>query len=178
MKLRQDFLRRHMPKAVVILVVSGFAALLLTGSQVVARLWHPAPPPTAVPEPSDVVRSIAAPSPSVSPVPRPSIKDASTPAVAAAPVATAPTSRSARRRTPSRPVSPVLKPAESLLRGVTGVVPKLAENLAPLPAPITLPQSSPAPLPDSTPAPSPTVSPSPLGQVLGDGTGPSSGSSD
>ncbi len=47
-KLRRDFIRRHMPKALIALVAVGLLALFVGGSRVMAALWgQPEQPPDA-----------------------------------------------------------------------------------------------------------------------------------
>ncbi|MDB5178525.1 MAG: hypothetical protein JWN01_468 [Patescibacteria group bacterium] len=161
-KLRQEFLRRHMPRAVIILIVGGVMALLFAGGRAVAHLWRPPWSVAPAPASSTVVRSLNPPSPTLSPAPAPSAEGSTT--VAAAPL------KPALR--PRRPVAnrPALKPAP--------LIPPVVSNALPVPSPLPLPivlPDAPVPTPNvGLPAPSPLPVPTPpAGQVLGDATGPS-----
>lgn len=179
-KLRRDFIRRHMPKAVIALAVGGLLALFIGGSRVVATLWGQPDNPAAAPERADPKHDIAggtnlsgsvnAPSPSTEPV------AASTPAPAAKPNAQARAAQS-RLKKSSRPQ---VKTSNIII--TLPILP--SPVVVPLPDPLAGPTPSPAPStsPSPTPTPNPIAGsggsqghpldtpPAQSGEVLGDST--------
>lgn len=167
-RLRQDFIRQHMPKAV-FAMAAGMLGLVVAGNQVMAGLWRPKPEPA--PERTEIVRSINAPA---------TESTASTGPMLAAPESTvtpAPAVRTAGRTTQTialkrqRQTSPqALLPSAKVSLPVTlplsTPLPDLLDDVLPLPSPTPSPSASPAP------SVSPSPSTPPAGEVLGESTGP------
>ena len=168
MKLRRDFFRQNMPKALLLLLVFGLVAAAAVTTTTVAWLARRQTPLPTAPNETEIVRNVT-PQSSPSPVPSPA---------AGSPVATV-----ARQRTttqvekPAKPSSKVAtksggSPVSASLNAGSGT--KIdggahigVDTVIPTPTPV------PTPSPDPTPSPSPTPVPTPpVGQVLGDSTGP------
>lgn len=172
-KLRQDFIRQHMPKASVILIVAaGLLAIMLAGSRAVATLLHrpSSLPPSGPSDNTGIVRSVEAPSPSASP----SVQPAPANVAPSRPATTATRHRIARRVTHPTAKKPLtgLSDAATVTGGVLGM-----PQPAPSPDPSVTPIASPTPTPTPTDAPIAGQTGTPgasnqQGQVLGDSTGP------
>ncbi len=157
MNLRQDFLRHNMPKTLVAVLAFGLLALMVAGTQVIARLDHGAGSASPALPGSQIVRSAPSSSSEPSPVPSPASNTA--------------TSLTHQPATPAKVKTAVVthtvvsRPAATPATTVTGPI---ADNTATQPPAATpAPSPTPAPTPDPSPAPTP-----PAGQVLGDSTGP------
>jgi hypothetical protein len=175
MKLRQDFVRQHMPKVALALAAGGFLALFMAGGRSVAHLLQSPSPAESTPPSTGIVRSLdPPPTPSLSPVPQP------------APGSTGLTAnplkakRLAKRRPPAVRVAAHITalPTPTTLGGLITELPTNPVSIMPAPAAgndpglvVTpdQPSATPSPSPE-VPSPSPRVSPA--GQVLGDSTGP------
>src|SRR5882672_6975365 len=73
LKLRHDFITRHMPKAAALIVATGLLALLVAGGGALAQLWTRRTEPEPAPPHSTLVRSIERPSPEVTPSTGPAV---------------------------------------------------------------------------------------------------------
>jgi hypothetical protein len=168
-KLRNDFIRRHMPKAALALVAGGLIALAGTTTNQLAAWWEhrtdpvsapteTAPAPTSAP----IVRNLQS-GGTASPAPTPdaAIKENTA-------VATAPTANRAKAKTAHPPQ------VKKAARGATTPAGNVATTLpVPVPPPSDGPVTSPSPSPSASPTPTATPTPIPnQGQVLGDSTGP------
>lgn len=147
-KLRRDFFRQHMPRALVVVAVLGALSLLATGTAVVAWLMQrddeiPAQPNNH----TEVARTI----------------DDSSPAASSGLGSPAPATPSAKPKVAAK-TKPVTTPKSS----------KLATKPAVAVTPIAGPEPTPGETtPEATPpAVLPTPEPAPQGQVLGESTGP------
>jgi hypothetical protein len=150
-RLRRDFIRRHMPKVALVMVAAGLIALLTVGGQAVAHLFMPPDAPTA-PDHTGIVRSQVIETPAVTPAPSPAVKGDST-------VAAAALRPSSPRKSSSKPSAKAVLSSKTYPTPLPDVTP----DPTPLPTPIPTPTSSPTPTPTPTPTPSPTptVSPEP-----------------
>jgi hypothetical protein len=171
LKLRRDFIRRHMPKAVLVLVAGGLIALGATEApKVVAWLTHQPATPAPAPEPAapKIVHDSRTASPTVAPSPQPAIKGQAIAQATGKSSARASLSKSSKTRGTST----------QLKLPVTGTVASVTLPVTlPTPLPTVLPADpitspSPSPSVSLTPTPSPTPQIPGQGQVLGDSTGP------
>jgi hypothetical protein len=148
LRLRRDFIRDHMPKALLALMGVGLIALLTVGGKAVADMFTSPRRPQPVPSRSEIVRSQVMPKPSTSPTPT----SASAPAVAvSAPSSTA--KRVPAKHTASTTIKPVPLPKPTSLPTVTPIV-------------SPTPSVSPTPTPSASPTPSPSPDPA-AGEVAG-----------
>jgi hypothetical protein len=143
LRLRRDFIRDHMPKALLALIGAGLIALLTVGGKTVADMFVSPRHPQPVQSQSKIVRNQLLPNPSASPTP----SSASAPAVAVATPAPAP--KSGKHATAAATIKPAPLPKPTALPTVTPIV---------SPQPSVSP--SPTPSASPTPTPTPTTSPS------------------
>jgi hypothetical protein len=153
-KLRREFIRRHMPKAALVLMAGGLIALLVAGGQAVANYISPHGPVPPPPDHSSIVRSQVLPTPAVSPASQPSVEGETTVASAAKPK-------------PRFTLRQLFKPAPK----PPAQVPAASPLASPLPDATPTPSASPNPIADggtpNDPSPSPTPQIPNQGQVLG-----------
>jgi hypothetical protein len=83
-KLRKEFIRRHMPKVALVFVAGGLIALMITGGQVVANLISPPGPVPPPPDHSTIVRNQIVPTPATTTTPQPAVEGDATVAAATA----------------------------------------------------------------------------------------------
>jgi cytoskeletal protein RodZ len=174
LKLRRDFIRRHMPKVVLALAAAGgLIAALAVGGHAVAGLWQKSHPVNPSPTNTGLVRSESLPHPA----PTPSMQ---TTTVAANSAAAATTSAGTSTNTT---ISRTTLVTHQSSPQINQTVSKTVKNV---PVSASLPSPTPSPTPAQTPGPqvaqnppppSPVPTP-PSGSVLGcaTDTDPSCGS--
>jgi hypothetical protein len=157
-KLRRDFIQRHMPKIALLVAGIGLVGLLTVGGRAVAQLIRPPQPVTPAPEHTEVVRNQIYPTPSVAtPAPSPAVQGAATTASAATPLPTPARKHRGVAPKPKLLPAPVQQTATNLILPLPSVLPNPIVNNA---------------QPSPTPLPTPPV-PNQNGDVLGDSTSPS-----
>jgi hypothetical protein len=170
-KLRRDFIRHHMPKAVIVLVAGGLIALSVTAApKVMAWITHQTPAPAPAPAPETRIVHDSRTGPSVSPSPQ-------QPAVKGQAIARPGSKVGSRIAHPSK----LHQPTDTSIKLATPATGAIASVTLPVTLPTPLPTVVPA-SPITSPTPSPSASPTPVpsptpqipgqGQVLGDSTGP------
>jgi hypothetical protein len=150
LKLRRDFIHRHMPRVALVVAATGLIGILTVGTKAVAQLINP-PQPKSAPEETGVVRNQIMQSPAASPMPSPAVKGASSVAVS-----TPAPSKKKRKAAPKIALpfkTPKLTPTNSTPAPIATPNP-VAGNNVPSPTPLPAPQ-----IPNQ-------------GDVLGDSTGP------
>jgi len=172
LKLRRDFIRRHMPKVVLALAAAGgLVAALTVGGHAVANYWQRTHPVQPAPGNTGLVRSETLPHPA----PTPSMQ---TTTVAANSAASDPPGAGVTVTTTTNTAASHTVTTHQTSTGIVQAVTNTVKNVLP----VTLPIGSPTPgpqvadnKPSGTPAPvvSPTPTPAPnQGSVLGAGCDP------
>ena len=159
--LRRSFLRIHMPRLFVVLAaVGGLVALLSLGGKTIAGLFERHPAPQPAPTRTHIARSQMGPTPELSNKPVP-------PAQREARLAT---TKHKVTRTNVASLQPATTPAPAPV--VSTPLPPVSQTATPVP--VASPSPTPSASPQPTASPAPTSQP-PKPQVLGDSTGPASG---
>ncbi|HSX02010.1 MAG TPA: hypothetical protein VLI05_01705 [Candidatus Saccharimonadia bacterium] len=162
LKLRHDFLKTHLPKAsLAVVLVGGLLALLLTNQRAVARLMSPDGLPGATVSHDEIAGAVAprvlpeSPAPSVAMPARLRLGSASHLVVLAA-AAQAPTPAATEQVAPLLDAVTVtaLAPAD---QDTQPVKPAAGATLTSLPQPTPAPSPKPVPAPTATPAPGPST---------------------
>jgi len=177
LRLRRDFIRRHMPKTALVLAAGGLVALFAVSGRLVATVLQSNPGATSDPDRTAIVRS--------APLPEPSEPPASVPSGTPQPVAAATPAPKLRvhntvakhRSLVQRVIAKLIQPSSLATPAALPSPPPTDPPIqSPTPTPTPLPSSSPAPIADNNPPanqPAPTPAPDPnQGEVLGDSTGP------
>jgi len=168
-KLRRDFIRRHMPKVALLVAATGLVGLLTVGGRVVAEFMNRNPIPA--PDNTGISRNMPIDTPAASPNPggHPEVKGESAIAAASPAPTITPSTKLGKRRGRNLPHH----------NAVADSAPKAPAPASPAPsstpAPTITPEPSPTPSPSSDPNSALANGNTPAnqnGQVLGDSTGP------
>jgi hypothetical protein len=154
-KLRRDFIQRHMPKVALVMVAGGLIALLSVGGPAVAQLFSPPQHAPVMPDHTGIVRNEILPSPGANPDAPPAES----------------TSVSSR---PPKVAGKLAAKNVSILKTAPKAIPSPVHGATPIvtPTPTPGPGPSPSPTPSPSPSPSPSATPDPSasdsdGQVAG-----------
>lgn len=162
LKLRRDFIRKHMPKTALVLAAGGLVALFAVSGRIVATALEPHGTAPATTDHTAIVRNV--------PLPEPPEPQTLTPSSAPQPITAATPAPRAHHAVAKT------KHASAVIKAITQPSPPPVVPAGPTPLPAPSPTPSPVPIADNNPpaaqsSPSPAPAPN-QGEVLGDSTGP------